>query len=171
MATNGVNDIAYDCGTAYVRMHTTRFGGITKLSFPEEKLKVEKLNTVGGQYATIRTAGVVEVGDGEIEMTTVAWRHWLSKLPDNFGNVEFPITVAEVSPQVAGVPYSVIWDRVRILGTKQEIDNSEKAHRVTIPVSVIMLFHRGADGKFKTLARRTGQSGTRPSPAAQALMF
>lgn len=170
MATNGVNDIAYDCSTARIRFHLSAFGGVTKMSFPEEKIKNEKIVPIGQQYATIRTRGIVEVGDAEIEMTTVGWKAWLSKLPDAFSEIEFPITVAEVHPQSAG-PYSVIWDRVKILGTKQEIDNSEKAHRVTIPVSVIMLFHKGSDNQWKTLARRPGQRISGASPAAAALMF
>lgn len=165
----GVNDLAYDTSTARVRISTSALGGITKMSFPEEKLKLEKLAPIGYQYQTIRTPGIVEVGDGELEMTTVGWAAWLAYLPPVLSSVEFPITVSEVHPQMPG-PYSVIWDRCTILGTKQEIDNSEKAHRVTIPISVILLLHKGADGTFKTLARRPGPK-LPVSAAAQALMF
>ncbi len=165
----GVNDIAYDASTARIRISSSAFGGITKLAFPEEKVKNEKILTIGQQYATIRTEGVVEVGDGEIEMTSVGWAAWLAVLPSEFSAIEFPITAAQVHPQFQG-PYSVIWDRCKILGTKQDIEASERGNRVTIPVSVIMLLHKGSDGAWKTLARRPGPRQP-ASPAAQALMF
>ncbi len=64
----------------------------------------------------------------------------------------------------------MIWDRCRILGTKHSIDTSEKAGIVEIPISVIMLLHKGFDGVYKTLAMRPGQKNV-ASLDAQALMF
>jgi hypothetical protein len=168
--SNGVNHLAFDGGSTRIRVSRSALGGITKLSIPEEKKKVEKIPTIGEAYATIRTPGVVEVGDGEMEMTSVGWRAWLAVLPDQFGDIEFPITTNQRHTQIRGPGYSVILDRCMILGTKQEIEASEKGNRVTIPLSVIMLIQRGADGTWKTLARRPG-TDVSASPAAQQLMF
>lgn len=167
---NPANNIALDGSTARIRINASSFGGITKLSIPEEKLKREKIAAIGEAYATIRTPGVVEVGDGELEMTSVGWRAFMAVLPDRFGEIEFPITANQRHYAIPGPGYGVILDRCAILGTKQEIEASEKAGKVTIPLSVILLLHRGADGVWKTLARRPGEAPT-ASGAAQALMF
>lgn len=167
---NAATNIAFDGSTARIRINMSALAGITKLSIPEEKLKREKIAAIGEAYATIRTPGVVEVGDGEMEMTSVGWRAFLAFLPDRFGEVEFPITANQRHYAIPGAAYSVILDRCSILGTKQEIEASEKAGKVTIPLSVILLLHRGADGQWKTLARRPGETPT-TSAQAQALMF
>lgn len=162
-----VRDIAYDCGTAKLRIGARAVGGVQSMSFPDETVKMEKLRALGQQYATIRTQGVIEIGDGEIEITTVGWADLLSVLPDNFGSVEFPITVAQVHPQIAG-PYSVIWDRCKIIGRKEKIETSEKAGLITIPLNVIMVLQKGYDGSYKTIGLRPGQRAI-ASLDAQAL--
>ncbi len=169
MGTNSVNNIALNAASARIRWHLSAFGGFTKLTVPEETVKTEKLVFLGQAYATAYTPGIIEIGDGEAMITTVGWKELLAVLPDIFSEIEFPITVSE-SHVTLDTNYSLLMDRCSIIGTKQEIENSEKARQVTIKLRCMMVKHKGADGAWKTIGRRPGVSPA-SSPAASALMF
>lgn len=169
MPISGVNNIALDGSSARIRWHLSSFGGITKISSVEEKKKIEKVTFLGEQYATAVTPGIIEISDLEIEMTSLGWSNLLGALPDQFGEIEFPITANERHVTVA-FGYTVCLDRCAILGTKQEIEASEKARKVTIPMRCMLIHHKGRDGTKKTVGRRPGVSPL-ASPAAQALGF
>ena len=169
MGTNSVNNIALNAASVRLRFHLSAFGGITKITVPEETVKREKLAFIGEQYQTATTPGMVEVGDGEWEMTTVAWKELLAVLPDQFSEVEFPITGNE-GHVTLDTDYTVLMDRCSIIGTKREIEASEKAGKVTVKYQCMLVAHKGADGSWKTIARRPGDDPS-TSPAAQALMF
>lgn len=169
MGTNSVNNIALNAASVRVRWHLSAFGGFTKFTIPEETVKREKLVFIGEQYATAYTPGIVEIGDAEAEMTTVGWKEMLAALPDQFSEVEFPITANE-GHVTLDTDYTVLMDRCSIIGTKREIEASEKANKVTLKLQVMMVAHKGADDSWKTIARRPGDDPS-TSPAAQALMF
>lgn len=168
--TNAIapSNVAFDPSTVTIRWHLSAFGGITKLTPPEENLKQEKIPTIGEQYSVYYTPGTVEVGDAECEMLTVAWKDMLAKLPDPFSSAVFPITGNERAPTVRG-SYGWILDDCGIIGTKHAIEAGEKANRITFKLRVMRMLYRGSDNVWKTLARRPGQS-INPSAAALALM-
>jgi hypothetical protein len=169
MTTNAVNRIVLDGSSARIRFHMSIFGGITKITGIEEKLKQEKVWFLGEQYATARTPGQVEVSDIEVVMSSVGWANLLGALPDQFSDIDFPITCNERHVTLA-TGYTVLLDEAKIVGTKQDIEASEKARMVTIPMSIMRIAHKGRDGSRKTLARRPGVSPL-VSPAGQALGF
>jgi hypothetical protein len=169
MGTNSVNNIALNAASVRLRFHLSAFGGVTKLTIPEETVKREKVPFIGDAYATAYTPGFVEIGDGELEMTTVAWKEMLASLPDQFSEVEFPITANE-SHVTLDTDYTVVMDRCSIIGTKRDIEAGEKAGRVTLKFQCMLVKHKGADGQYKTIARRAGDDPS-TSPAAQALGF
>lgn len=170
MPTNGVNNINYDGSCSFIRFHMTKLGGMTSLDLPDVKKKVEKIAPLGEQYQTIATPGMYEVGDAVAMFTAVGWKVALGKLPDRYGDIEFPITTNERHPTVTA-GYSVILDRCQIIGVKGgKIENSEKGRIVEVTMRVILVHEKGEDGKWKTAGRRPGESAN-ASPAAQALMF
>lgn len=169
MTTNAVNGIVLDGSSARIRLHLSIFGGITKLSGIEEKLKQEKIWFLGEQYATARTPGQVEISDIEVVMSSVGWAALVGALPDQFSDIDFPITCNERHVTLA-TGYTILLDQAKIIGTKQDIEATEKARLVTIPMSVMRIAHKGSDNTRKTLARRPGVS-PQVSPAGQALGF
>ncbi|HVE13960.1 MAG TPA: hypothetical protein VNI01_11235 [Elusimicrobiota bacterium] len=169
MSNNAINNLALDGSSARIRLHLSIFGGIEKITGIEEKLKQEKVVFLGERYATARTPGIVEVSDIEIVMSSIGWAALVGALPDQFSEIDFPITCNERHVQLA-TGYTVLLDQVQIIGTKQDIEASEKMRRVTIPASVMRIAHKGSDGVKKTLARRPGVSPL-VSPAGQALGF
>ena len=168
MASNAVNNIALDGSSGRIRWHLSIFP-LTKLSGGGEKKKIEKVNFIGEQYATAVTPGVIEIEDLEAELTTVVWKEMLAAFPDQFGEIEFPITFNERHVTLA-TGYTICFDRCSIIGTKQEIEASEKARKVTLTLRCMLVHHKGADGTKKTMGRRPGVS-LLSSPAAQQLGF
>jgi len=168
MANNGLN---YDAGSARIRWHLSSIGGMTKLSLPEQKKKFEKIALIGDQYQTIVTPGIMEIGDATTAFTAVGWKELLAKLPDEYMSIEFPITTNERHVSIPG-SYGIVLDRCQIIGHKGgDIEGgSEKNRIIEVTLRVIMVHERGADGKWKTAARRPGVS-PEASPAAKALMF
>ena len=170
MATNGIKSVNYDGSCSKIRWHLSAIGGMIKLSLPEVKKKTEKIPLLGEQWATVITPGMMEVGDATASFTAVGWKEALAKLPDWYMDIEFPITTVEKHVQVTGA-YSTILDRCGIIGVKGgDIENSEKGRIVEVTLRVIMVHERGADGVWKTAARRPGENPD-ASPAARSLMF
>lgn len=170
MATNGVNSVNYDGSCTFIRWNLSRIGGFISFELPKLTRKEEKIALLGESYPAVRTPGIYELGDATAELTVVGWKEMLAKLPDRYGDIEFPITTSESTPTVTGA-YSTIMDRCRIKEVDPgKLENSEKGRIVKVTLSVILLHERGADGKFKTMGRRPGESPL-ASPAGQALMF
>jgi hypothetical protein len=169
MTTSAVNNIVLDGSSARIRLHMSIFGGIQKITGLEEKLKQEKVWFLGEQYATARTPGQVELSDAEMVMSSVGWSNLLGALPDQFSDIDFPITCNERHVTLA-FGYTVLLDQVKIIGSKQDFEASEKARMVTVPISIMRIVHKGRDGSRKTLARRPNVSPL-VSPAGQALGF
>jgi hypothetical protein len=169
MTTNAVNNIVLDGSSARIYLHLSKFGGITKITGIEEKLKQEKVVFLGEQHATARTPGIVEISDIEIVFSSVGWANLLGYLPDQFSDIDFPITCNERHVTLA-TGYTVLLDEVKLIGSKQDFEASEKNRLVTVPASVMRIVHKGAAGGKKTLARRPGVSPL-VSPAGQALGF
>lgn len=170
MATNGVRTLNYDGSCSRIRWHLSALGGMTKLTLPEVKKKQEKIALLGEVYQTVRTPGVIEVGDATAIFTLVGWKEVLTVLGDRYMELEFPITTNERHVQVTG-GYGVIMDRAQIIGVKGgDLENTEKGRMVEVTLSVIMVHERGANGVWVTSARRPGDSPD-ASPAARALMF
>lgn len=165
MAIKSARNIAFDGSTTRIRLHLSAIP-CTGFELPDENMKREKSAFLGEQVQTIITPGMLEVGELTIKTTTVVWsRLLLPRLPDVFSDLEFPVTVGQVHP--ATVPYHILCDRVSILGTKQNIENTEKSGIIEIKCLVVQLFHYGEDKQWKSLARRPGQ----PAPPTRALMF
>lgn len=171
MATNAINGLNYDATCTRIRWNLSALGGFTKFTIPEQKKKVEKIALIGDQYATVRTPGVMEISDATASITAVGWKEMLAKLPDEYSNIEFPITTNERHVQIAG-SYGTILDRCQIIGVKGgDIEGgSEKNRIVELTIQVITIRERGADGRWKLAARRPGANPD-ASPAARALMF
>jgi hypothetical protein len=168
MAAASIKNLALNSASVRIRIHLSAFP-VTKLKLPDEMVKEEKFAFIGDAYPTARTPGIVEIGEGELETTTVVWKKMLAVLPDQFTEIEFPITANEGHVSLA-TDYTVRLLRCRILGTKREIEVSEKGGRLTVPYSSMLVQHKGDDGNWKTLARRAGLDPS-TSPAGQALGF
>jgi hypothetical protein len=166
MPATSVRNIAFDGSTTRIRISMLALP-CTGIELPDEKKKIEKIAFLGEQVQTIVTPGMLELGDLTIKTTTLVWaKSLLPRLPDVFSELEFPVTVAQLHP-AAPAPYHILIDRVAIIGTKQNIENSEKAGIIELPCRAVQMFHWGADRQWKSLVRRPGQ----PAPATQALMF
>lgn len=158
----------YDGATGRLRLGAFAIQA-TKMEPPKESIKTEKVRRVGEQVATVRTVGVYEIDGASIEVESAVFaRSILPRVTSVGWNLfEFPITILQRHPLVGG-PYSQIWDRCRFAGIEQDaIEASEKALKVKLPIDVIQVFHRGADGIWKSLATIPSQ----PSPQAAAFMF
>lgn len=170
MPINGVNNLNYDGSCSFIRWHMTKLGGMISLDLPDVKKKIEKVAALGEQYPTIVTPGMFEVGDATAVFTAVGWKVALGKLPDRYGDIEFPITTNERHPIVTA-GYSVILDRCAILGVKGgKLENTEKGRLVEVTLRVMLVHEKGESGGWKTAGRRPGES-PQASPAALALMF
>lgn len=171
MPTNAINGINYDATCTRLRWNLSAIGGFQKFTIPEQKKKTEKIALIGDQYPTVRTPGVMEISDASAVFTVVGWKELLAKLPDEYMSIEFPITTNERHVQVTS-SYGTILDRCQIIGQKGgDIEGgSEKNRLIEVTIQVIMIHERGADGRWKTAARRPGANPD-ASPAARALMF
>lgn len=170
MPTDGVNNINYDGSCSRIYWHMTKFGGMVSLDLPDVKKKVEKIALLGEQYQTVVTPGMFEVGDAVATFTAVGWKKALGRLPDRYGDIEFPITTNERHVTVTA-GYSTILDRCAIIGVKGgKLENSEKGRLVEVTMRVMLVHEKGESGGWKTAGRRPGESPL-ASPAAQALMF
>ncbi len=166
-ATNGLN---FDGSSVRLRLSRSALGGIVKLSLPEITLKEEKIVLLGDQSVSVRTPGIMEIGDGALTITQVGWKAWLAVLPDEWMNVEFQVTGNQRHATIRG-SYGTILDRCRMTKKKpSEWANDEKNATQEITLSCMSVIERGDDGKWKRAARRPG-ADPKDSPAAQALMF
>ncbi len=166
MAATSVRNMAFDGSTTRIRLSMLALP-CTGFQLPDEKKKIEKSAFLGEQVQTIVTPGMLEIGELIIKTTTLVWaKSLLPRLPDDFGELEFPVTVAQLHP-AAPAPYHLLIDRCAIIGTKQNIENTEKAGVIEITCRCIQMFHWGADRQWKGLTRRPGK----PAPATAALMF
>jgi hypothetical protein len=141
----------------------------TKVEPPKESLKTEAVRRLGEQIAIVRTAGIVEIDGGSLELESAVFsRSVLPRVPANGWNeFEFVVTVTQRHP-VLGNPYSQVWERVRFAGLEQDaIESSEKAIRIKLPILVIQIFHKGQDGSWKSFARNPAL----PTPQAAAFLF
>lgn len=161
------SNVAYDSSSFSIRFHLSVFP-LTKITLPEEKLKQDVFPEIGEQYATHYTPGIVDAMTCEAEMITTRWKRFLAALPDPISSAVFPITGNSRHPTVRG-SYTWILDDCGIIGTKEEIEASEKANKITISFRVMRKLMRGDDNVWKTLARRPGVS-IDASANAQALM-
>lgn len=161
----GIIDTAYDGSSVKLRLGGTAVDG-QKLEYGES-IKVDKIKRFGQQSPAARTIGTHELKDGKLTIEIGTLRRLLiPKLPANGANIfEFPITAQQVHPDLG--TYSVILDRVRLLGLEESLEASEKANMVDITIDYMQIFRKGADGIWKTLA----WVPTQPSPQAAAFML
>lgn len=168
MGAVDIRNITFDGGSAKIRWGA-RAIPMTKFGLPKESIKREKLRRIGEQVSHIRTIGNYECEDFTAEMEALVWSSLiLPNLPEHGGSLfEFPITVQQKHP-LAGGAYTCVLDRVCFTGIEPDgIDNSEKATIVKVVLSAIQVFHKGADGKFKSLAINPRQ----PAPSTAAFLF
>lgn len=170
MATDNtaLHDTTWDTAASLAIRFGTLKAALTKLSPPKEDVKVEKIRMVGDQLATKRTPGIVDVGDGTIEMlATVYEAQILPRLPKHGGTLtQFVITCTYSHPSVEG-SLAYLYDRCRIIGTEDPpVEASEKGAIVKLTVSVMEKSVKGRDGVWKSLALKPGL----PSSTAKALL-
>lgn len=165
---NGLRDATWDSATSV----SLRFGStkvpVTKFEPSSAETKTEKVRRVGSMGADKRTPGVVDIGDGTVEVLTTDWEGiMLPRLPENgFTLIEFAILVLYSHPSVLGSGGTML-DRVRIVKIEgPPIEASEKALVTKFSYSAMARYDKGSDGKWKELAYRAG----RPSSTAVALM-
>lgn len=166
MATNGLQDVTWDAGSAKVRWGSL-IVPFTKFTRPSVETKVEKIRRVGEMIATKRTAGVVEIGDISAEMLTTDYEEKiLQRLPRHGGTlVEFPVTLNHKHPSVPG-SYGILMDGCRIIKDESDVGNDEKALITKLTLSVMYVWERGRDGLWKCKALVPSL----PSSQARALM-
>lgn len=166
----GINGITFSAPSVRLRWNTSALGGVISLELPKSTLKEEVLVLLGEQSPSVRTEGIMEFGKAKATLTATGWALWLAVLPDQFMNVEFPITGNQRNVQIP-YSYSTILDRCRIVDHQPaKWGGDEKSTNHDLELSVMNILVRGADGVWKTPARRAGDSPL-TSPAAQVLMF
>jgi hypothetical protein len=136
---------------------------------PKETIKTETIRRLGDQIARVRTVGILEMGDASITLSAAVYaKRLLPLVPANGWSLfEFVVTVSHRHP-LLGSPYIQVWDRCRFAGIEPDkIEPSEKAIMIKLPISVIQVFHKGADGIRKSLALDPQQ----PTPAASAFLL
>lgn len=158
MGTNAPN-FTYEGSSARIRIGATAIP-CTKVTPPKQNVKTEVFGRIGEFTKTVRTIGILEVDGGQLELESAVFSNQLlPAMPKNgFTMFEFGVHVVQRHPLVGG-PMFAWWNRVRFVGTEEEaIEQSEKATRITLPVSVIQVFYAGADGVFKSLVQVPGQA-------------
>lgn len=162
-----IRNVAFDGSTGRIRFGSLA-AGLTKIGTPKEERKCEKIRLIGDPVARIRTPGIWEVGDAEIEMLTSTFAGTiLPQLPLHGGSlIDFPITLVDRHPQVVGA-YHIVLDRCNFMGNEETWENSEKAKLIKLPYSCIEVFRKVGAGQWKSMAWRPSAGG--PSLAAQAL--
>lgn len=168
MAAPSAPNYTYEGGLSRVRLGSTATP-CTKVTPPKESVKVEAVRRLGEMVAEVRTIGIYEIDGGSITVESAVFAaRILPKLQLNgFTQTEWQLTVAARAPGVGG-PYIQVWDRCRFTGTEQEaIEATEKALLITLPISVIQIFHKGTDGKYHSLAVNPAA----PSDAASAFLL
>jgi hypothetical protein len=161
----------YDATTARIHWGGLAIPGFTSISLPKQERKSKKEPLIGSMYATVRTPGFIEIGECACEFMLTGWQSALAQLPDQYGSIEFPITVREQHPQIRG-SFSTILDRCSIQSVELgKIAAGDESHRkVAVTFQVVMVFERGADGTWKTIGRRPGARIYEASAQAKALM-
>lgn len=162
---NDTIDTAFDGATVYCRLGATKVAG-NKLEYGDS-IKVEKVKRFGQQGPGARTLGSYELKDGKLTIETgILRRILMPKLPANGITLfEFPITAQQRHPSLG--TYSVILDRVRLIGIEESLEASEKAAMVDVALDYMQIFRRGADGVWKSL----NIIPTQPSPQAAQFML
>lgn len=156
MAANAPN-FTYESALARVRIAASAIA-VTKLTPPKQSIKEEKFGRLGEMIETVRTVGILSVDGGAVEMESAVFANqMLPALPVNgFSLFEFSIHVVQRHPLVGG-PMFALWKRVRFMGTEEDaIERSEKATKISLPVSVMQVFYAGPDGVYKSLAQIPG---------------
>lgn len=160
-----MRNVSFDGSTGRIRFGSLAVG-LTKIGTPKEERKCEKIRLIGDPIARIRTPGIWEVGDAELEMLESTWAGIIyPQLPDQGGSlIDFAITLVDRHPQVVGAYHKVL-DRCNIMGRASEYENTEKGRMVKVAYSCIEVFEKVGAGRWKSLAWRPSD----PSPVAQAL--
>ena len=167
---SGINGTTFSAASVRLRWNTSALGGVLSLELPEFSIKEEQLVLLGDQTPSVRTEGIAEIGKATATLTGTGWASWLAVLPDQYMNCEFPLTGNQRNVQIP-YSYSTILDRCRITKHKPgKWGGDEKSTNHDLELSCMNVLVRGADGQWKTPARRPGDSPL-TSPAAQALMF
>jgi hypothetical protein len=157
MAANAPN-FTYEGASARIRLGATAIA-CTKISTPKQGVKFEKLARIGESVKTIRTAGILDVDGGSIELESAVFANQLlPAVPSNGWTLfEFDVHIVQRHPTIGGPMYAY-WSRTRFIGTEEEaLEASEKATRITLPVDAIQVFYAGPDGVFKSLSPIPGQ--------------
>ena len=159
----------YSGADVRIRVGTTAIpceGGVEP---PKETIKTETIRALGDQVARVRTVGVLEMGDASITLSAAVFAaRLLPMVPINGWSLfEFVVTVSHQHP-LLGTPYLQVWDQCRFTGIEPDnIEPSEKALMIKLPISTIQVFHKGVDGIRKSLARNP----ILPTPAAAAFLL
>jgi hypothetical protein len=160
--------VAYSGATAKIRIGRAA-PPLTKCTPPKEAVKSEGVPEIGHQVASVWTIGNYTCEGASVEMTSATFaRQLLPRLPkQGWSLFEFAITVMLKHPLIAG-KYGAVWDRCAIIGNEQEvIEQSEKAHKIVLPLRVVQVFHCGLDGVWKSMALNPEE----PMPTAAAFML
>jgi hypothetical protein len=150
-------NFTYESATARIRIGATAVA-CTKATPPKQSIKTEILGRIGEAVKTIRTVGVLDVDGGALEMESAVFANQLlPALPANgFTLFEFAVHIVQRHPLV-GAPMYALWSRCRFVGTEEEaLEQSEKATKITLPLSVIQIFYAGPDGVYKSLVQLPG---------------
>ena len=160
----GLNDCTWDSAScAFIRIGSTKVP-LTKFAPAKDEIKTERVRRSGEMRARKRTPGVSEVGDIALEMLTSDYTAFiLPRMPIHGGTLlEFIITASVFHPSVPG-SFAMLSDGCRIVGREgPEFDMSEKALVHKLSISVVDVWEKGSDNKWKTLS-------TKPLPSSQAL--
>lgn len=160
----GLNDCTWDsASSAFFRWGSTKIP-LTKFTPAKDEIKTERVRRVGEMRARKRTPGVSELGDIAVELLATDYVQFIiPRMPIHGGTlVEFIITASVYHPSVAG-SYGILCDGCRIVGQEgPEFEASEKGLIKKLSISVIDVWEKGSDNKWKTLALK-------PLPSSQAV--
>lgn len=167
---NGLNDVTWDGATSVAMRFGTTKVPILKLSPPKVELKREKIRRVGEQVASRRTPGAGEVGDMTVELLSADYMTFILPRMGRHagGEIEFVTTCTIAHPSVTG-SLSRLMDHCSIVSIEgPDIESSEKGLITKLGISVLDLWEKGSDGKWKTLFRKAGMTS---ADAAALLKF
>lgn len=105
-----------------------------------DNLSVERLRNMGEQYIAETTDGQYEVEDGKLKMSSVVFRSLFAPLAqqDGMGLERVTVVISKYHPDLGGD--SDLLQRVRFIGLKEAIENSNKAQETEIKMVYDQIF-------------------------------
>jgi len=165
---NGLSSVAYDSGSSARFLMGTLIVPVRKLTPPKVETKTDKVRSTGSTLAKKRTIGVVEIGDAVAEIELGYYKDLILPRYGEHGAtlIEFVCTLSVKHPSLTG-SYAQLYDHCRIVGLEgPEISDDEKALVKKVTISLMNVFEKGDDGKWKCL----NFDDAKPSSQAKAAM-